>query len=259
MVVLNDWIGRLNGVARPDPQVTATAILREAGTGSSSPLLVQASDKGRYWLKHPASPAGARSLVAEVVVAGCGRLIGAPVCETTLVVLPDELAGELPSGLVAKAGVCHASRDIANHVDERRLSSVRLRDDNSRRHAYVYALYSWALGADGQWLFDLSADSRTYSHDHGNYFFGPNWTEVTLRQHVETDHWLNAQSSADVDEGAWLAATESLANVTAQQIVDVLGGVPPTWGIADRELEVLGYCLESRLAVAMRLMQENAP
>jgi hypothetical protein len=112
------------------------------------------------------------AVVMEMVAAEAGRLINAPVCETVLLRVPGELLNDtqLLDGVPVTSTVVHGSRALPN-ADEKTRPKLpdRQRDENSRRHVGVYAMWDWFVGSDPQWLRDLNADEATYSHDHGMY------------------------------------------------------------------------------------------
>src|SRR5262249_30054216 len=92
-----------------------------AGGSWSGPFRVIASDGQQYLVKSlDTCPVGEKaSLAIERIVAEVGRLIGAPVCKTSLIRIPAALAGswEPRPGVPLTAGLAHASLAL-NHVDE---------------------------------------------------------------------------------------------------------------------------------------------
>jgi len=65
------------------------APLRE---GSSLPALVEADDGAEYVIKFRGAGHGTKALIAELLVGEVGRLLGLPVPELVLAVLPEEIA-----------------------------------------------------------------------------------------------------------------------------------------------------------------------
>jgi hypothetical protein len=63
---------------------------------------------------------------------------------------------------------------------ETRSLEHRADDDNRRRHAGIYALCDWLAGSDMQWLCGVAEDNAYYSHVHGYYLAGPEWTQQSL-------------------------------------------------------------------------------
>lgn len=231
-----------------------------AGTTWSGPFRVTASDNQDYFVKSldVCPPGQGASLVIERVVAKAGELIGAPVCRTSLIRIPDEIAGWEPRpGVALQAGLAHASLAL-ERADEMGRPSLygRDQDDNRRRHVGVYALFDWCCGTDAQWLYDLDNDRTIYSHDHGLYLPPVGEGAVTEEALVrEIDQPYELPDSRDgllphaLDETA-----ASLDAVRREDLMAILNAVPASWPVTDQVLETLGWFLESRApAVAQRL------
>ena len=230
----------------------------------SSPFRVVGSDRVDYFVKSldNQQPGLEATLAAELVVAGVGRLIGAPVIRTVVIEIPQALAGYEPRpGTPIKAGLAHASAAL-ERADEMGRPSLyaRSQDDNRTRHAGVYALYDWCYGSDKQWLYDIDDDRRIYSHDHGLYLPWGWWTDgSTLVASVDDPHAL-----PDAPAGLSPAAVEEVANrleaVTRTELASILNQVPAAWPVTDGVLGTLGWFLERRApAVAARLRTLLAP
>ena len=83
-------------------------------------------------------------IVTEHIVGRAGALIDAPVCEVSLVRIPEELAGwEFRPGARLQAGFAHASLAVEDALEVVGKLNYRERDDNRRRHVGVFALYDW--------------------------------------------------------------------------------------------------------------------
>ncbi|MBV9143331.1 MAG: hypothetical protein JO115_20845 [Pseudonocardiales bacterium] len=174
MVQLTEWSGLVRARTDDFDDLLLVAPVAGAGGSWSGPFRATASDGYDYFVKSlDTTPSGeGASLAVKFVVADVGRLIGAPVCYTSLIKIPQAIAGWEPRpGTPLKAGLAHASRAL-ERADEhgRPRLAARARDDNRHRHVGVYALYDWCCGADAQWLYDLDNDRTLYSHDHGLYF-----------------------------------------------------------------------------------------
>lgn len=260
LVALDDWAGLV--VDRNDDFASLYVVAPEAaGNTWSGPFRATANDRNSYFVKSlQTCPRGQEaSLAVEQIVARVGELIGAPVCETSLIRIPAALAGtQLRHGFPPlQEGIAHASRAL-EHADEAGRPNLidRAKDDNTRRHVGVYALYDWCFGSDPQWLYDRDNDRTTYSHDHGLYF-PPHgmggWTRQALIDHVGRANELRDARgglSAEAVKGTALA----LEAVTRDDLVKVLCSIPRSWPVPDRDLEALGWFLEMRApAVAARV------
>ena len=99
MVERGDWSGLVRG--RNDDFDALHVVAPEAASAGASwggPFRVTASDRRTYFVKslQTCVDGGEASLAVEQVVARLGRLIGAPVCETSLIRIPSALAGWRP-------------------------------------------------------------------------------------------------------------------------------------------------------------------
>lgn len=260
VVELADWEGLVDARHDDFDDLRAVAVVGAAEPTWSGPFRVAASDGRQYFVKSlDTCPAGQqRSLVSEHVIARAGRLIGAPMCDVSLIRIPDELAGyEVRSGVELSAGLAHASMALSR-ADERGRPHLdaRHQDDNRRRHVGVYALYDWCLGADQQWLYDIENDRMLYSHDHGLYFPPAGtgtWTISDLMAHADTE-WPLPDPAENLLPAAVEDVAEALRSVPRQSLRAIINSVPAHWPVDDADLEALGYFLEYRApAVAERV------
>jgi hypothetical protein len=148
LVDLGDWSGLVHDrnddfdslyVVAPDP----------AGGSWGGPFRAVASDRRTYFVKSlQTCPQGQQaSLAIEQITAQVGRLIGAPVCETSLIRIPAALVGWAPraGSPPLQEGLAHASLAL-DHAEEHRPSlTFRAKDDNSRRHVGYMPCMTGAL------------------------------------------------------------------------------------------------------------------
>lgn len=244
------WSGMVAGHRVFDVTLQLDAVLESQSDsrGGSLPFKGLASDGEVYWIKSPSNRQSSRVPTTEQLIAGIGRLIGAPVCETRLLSISQEFDGEiLDNGTVLEAGIAHASRDVGNcSFDKWYEPQYRAQDDNRRRHAGYFALFDWCWGDDMQWLYDLQDDRKTYSHDHGHFLPGaPNWTAVALAQSAELPHELSADGNGlDDNELERLAAR--LESLTMKEIAGVVRMIPAAWPVTDEELETAAAFFDFR-------------
>ena len=261
-VALGPWDGLLAQCRTDQCDVWVDGILRamSAERGGSVPFEVRATNGERYWVKQVENPQSARSPITEQVIAGCGRLIGAPVREVRLIVIPEELDGEtLSSGVVLRHGIAHASLNLEySSFDKTWGPENRSLDDNRRRHAAYFAFFDWCWGADPQWLYDTTDDMKLYSHDHGHFLPGsPDWNVESLLGNCEVAHSLDT-SPEGLDYNELERVAVILENLTAAELKGVLCGIPASWPVSDRELETLGFFLDSRRVPVARRIQQLA-
>ena len=186
-----------------------------------------------------------------------GNILGAPTCEIRTISISEEFAGwEFRPGRTLEPGIAHASLHVEDAIFTRGLDR-RMDDDNSRRYAFLFALYDWCWGGDAQGLLAAKDENRFYSHDHGWYLppEGPNWTAADLAAQVDTPHELSTSpngigASAAEEVARKLEATES------DMLQNALAGIPSVWPVTDDELEWVGFFFEKRAPiVAQRVRQ----
>ena len=224
-------------------------VFPDRGTGGSQGFCVRGADGNRWWLKPLSNPQGQRVPVNEYVVGRLGALIGAPCCDVALIDVPPAHA---TAGL--SEGVASGSLEVAGATEIKGHLAHRLADDNRRRHAGAFALWDLCFGADPQWLVQAADQHRTWSHDHGHFFpSGPNWSDQSLRDHVNVAHQLGGEVSG-LDPDHLETVARNIDDLTSDAIASVMSAVPCAWPVLDAELESLGWFVDGRRAdVASRL------
>lgn len=257
-VSLEDWRGLVGDRTAITAAIRVEAILeaQSPSRGGSLPFQVLATDGKIYWVKMSHNKQGPKMLATEQIVAACGRLLGAPVCETALIEIPEVFDGDaLDNGTVLRAGIAHGSLNVDNSLfDKWHTPQYRDQDDNRRRHAGYFALYDWCWGEDMQWLYDASDDRKTYSHDHGHFLpGGPEWTISSLEQNVDNPREIDAlERGLDHRELARIA--DLLDNTGRETLCEIVRCIPEEWQLEVAELEAVGWFLERRRSgVAQRL------
>jgi hypothetical protein len=95
------------------PSLSIAATVSGAGGSWAGPFRVIGSDGNDWFVKSlETCPTGEEvSIAIEHIVARVGKLIGAPVCETSLIRIPPDIAGWEPKpGVPLAEGWAHASR-----------------------------------------------------------------------------------------------------------------------------------------------------
>lgn len=250
-----DWNGLVRQRADPIDGISMVLPVRPSDAGGSGTFLARCSDETYRWIKPHNNLQGGKVVVSELLVGSVGNLLGAPVCDTCVVRIPQEMEGwQFRPGSRLSAGFGCGSAMVPGAVETRDLSN-RSEDDNRRRHAGVFALYDWCWGSDDQWLISTALQNACYSHDHGWYFppAGPDWSSAELLRTVREPH-LPEQPEGGLDRGELERLAQALMGITRAQLRDVLVRVPNSWPVTDEDLETMGYYLESRApAVADRL------
>jgi hypothetical protein len=252
----SEWAGLVSGRTNAT-ELRLTAVLGEPKATASSPFIGLAEDGQRWWIKAP-QPQLAKALVTELIVGKLGALIGSPVCQVaTIRIGPELLPHDLRPGLPLSEGVGTATLDLRGTATEiRGTLNRREDDDNSVRHAGIYALVDWCFGSDLQWLQLVDDDWKVFSHDHGWYLppSGPDWREADLIGTVDTAASIPGDSPSGLDSFELKRLATALDNVDRPQLATVLNHIPTEMPVTDHELECLGWFLETRApAVAARL------
>jgi len=259
---LQDWQGLVHDRSDLSDALIVELPLEPSPRGGSGTFLAVASDQQRWWVKPQNNLQSPRVIVTENIVGRAGALIDAPVCEVTVVRIPEELAGwEFRPGAKLEAGLVHASLAIEDALEVGQLD-YRKRDDNRRRHAGVFAIYDWCWGADDQWLHCESDDRKIYSHDHGMYLpGGPSWDEASLSAQVDTPH-QPVYATNGLDPDALVGFAGRLEALSRDDLVALVSAIPASWSASDRDLEALGLFLERRapaVAARLRALKGGAP
>lgn len=255
---LDAWRGRLTGRDAPRAAVTIRAPRRRALSSGAGAFLGLGSDGQQYWVKVPGNGQGDQVLVNEVIVGEIGRLIGAPVRERVLALVPPSVTtwSEFPVAASPIALVAHASLHVPDAVDDDDLRYVK-RDDNARRQAAIAALWDLCLGEDPQWLYETAAAYSIWSYDHGLWFTTGegDWNESILERLVTVDGSMRSlPRGLDREELGQVA--ERIAALSVDDLLSVVSAVPVEWGTDDGNLEAMAWFLYHRRApVATRLRQ----
>jgi len=156
------------------------------------------------------------------------------------------------SGRVLEAGWAHGSAAVDPAL-ETRLLDHRSEDDNRRRHCGIYALCDWLAGADLQWLRAVGESDAYFSHDHGFYLTGPQWSISTLEAGRDQPYGLSVPPDR-LDPMELERCARALESVTRDQIEEVLSKLPAAWPVDNDELEAVATFADlRRLPVATRL------
>lgn len=244
----------MSPVSRPQETkgVAAVLPLRASTGGSAGSFLVAADDGFRYWCKALNNLQSPRVPITEQIVARLGRLIGTPVCRPELILLDGVEGFEFRPGHHVEPGWAHGSLAVDPALEVRELRD-RTDDDNRRRHAGLFALHDWLAGSDAQWLYDTASDNAYFSHDHGFYLTGPDWTELSLARQIGADFSLGLDATGlDRDELASLA--DRLEALSKSQIETEISQLPAGWPVGEGELQAVADFAEARRkSVAQRL------
>ena len=104
----------------------------------------------------------------------------------------------------------------------------------------------------------VSESNAFYSHDHGFFLTGPDWTVETLRAR-RNEPVLLSLDPASVDPAELVRLADALEALASTTIHSVVSGCPPGWPVTDDEVEALTVVVDQRRApVAARLRALSA-
>jgi hypothetical protein len=194
----------------------------------------------------------------EQIVGRAAAFIGSLAPAVHTILIPNELAGwKFRDDRDLLPGIAHASRAVDSATETHALEN-RDKDDNSRHHAEVIAIYDWCWGSDPQWLTAQAEDQRCYSHDHGHYFpGGPNWKADELIRRLDTANPY-PYMGAPFERTLLDEISGRLEGVTHSSLVALLSSIPTSWPVSDEELETIGYFLECRAPNVARRLRERS-
>lgn len=244
---LTEWQGTIVDRVDPEDAIVIEMPLKPSPRGGSGTFLAAGRDSTQWWVKPLNNKQSPRVTITEAIVSIAGQLIDAPVCDADIVYLPPALEGwEFRRGAYIEAGYAHASKAVPGAVEHRQLL-YRDRDENSRRHVGLFALYDWCWGGDEQWLYSEMADRETFSHDHGWYLpeVGPSWDMASLQARVNDDH-MPSWATDGLDANAVVEICSRLRALSQQTITEELARIPASWPVDNKELECVGWFLENR-------------
>lgn len=184
------------------------------------------------------------AILADHVVAGLGRCIGAPIPPTAVVELPGELIA--------------AERSLADYLPGEAFGSYftpcspRLRvtaprgDADRAAYSKLGALWAWCRGGDPQ-LFRKDDDETVISVDHGHFFpGGPNWTSDLIREDPLAGLHSNNEFSGKVSAGELGAAIALVKSVSDHDIAGIIASAPRGLDVSDVERCALAEFLRTR-------------
>jgi hypothetical protein len=242
-------------VAIDQPRQTVQALdFIEAKSTKAQPVILECNDGREYVVK--GQNAG-RQIVNEQIVARLGLLLGAPIPETKIVEIPDELIKLEKKLAHIHSGTAHGSLYLRDTYFDRCLIATS-EDVNRLRLALLAVLYGWAGANDQQYLFTNKPPRLIYSIDHGHFFpNSPNWTanDLATAQNAQLDPVLVSACNftpLEIDQ-----ALEALVNINEGEIIDAVAYPPTEWGLTiDERTMMLQYLIKRQIQLST-LRQAN--
>jgi hypothetical protein len=250
---LDDWRVLLANIESAETDIEVQTFHRKTRTRAET-AFVDCSDGYQYWIK--GNPQLVRENFIEEVVGSLGICLGAPIPTIKIVKLGAALHSKQPELASHAVGFVHASRNELDCVDGRPPIVHHDLPENRTRFAALAILYTWAGGADHQFIYKKQAPQLVYSFDHG-LFCGAGQPENTWIP------WLgNAVPVTDLDvvfapaklqKDELLPYFVALEGVTPLHIALSVARSPNTWPVTlDAKVAVCQY-LERRREEVLRL------
>ena len=260
MVTLPECSNLLRGRLRKNADLELELVLSRPSRCTFGAFLGKASDGRLYYVKPIYNKRDRFVPITDQIMARAGDLIGAPVSDVATISIGEDLAGErIGRDKTLPLGIAHASLEVEDSHDVSLASKLhRHRDDNVWKHATYFVFHDWCWGNDPQGLMQLRADNRYYCHDLGNFLprDGSTWSIDRMVADVDQPHeYEEPITGIPIEVADKVAAT--LEAVERRQLVDVLAGVPVSWPVRNKDLEVVGYFLEQRASAAARRLRRR--
>jgi hypothetical protein len=238
-----------------------TNLLREAARHRSSPVIAQTfinrwpsfsrpvalgcSDGNEYVVK--GQHAG-RAIINDQVIAHLGTMLGAPVGQPRIVVIPAELKDIEPLLADITEGTAHGTLLIRNCSDRQWLTYTDL-VENRERFALLAVLYGWCYAGDHQLIYANAMPNLVYSVDHGHFFpGGPEWRTETLSRAARAELYEEIVRECQLTSAEQLSALLALEKMDDETIIQAVSAPPDDWGITMNErLALVDFLVRRRV------------
>lgn len=191
--------------------------------------------------------------------------MGVAVPQTTVVLLPQDLINLNPDPANGmghmKAGLCHASsyiEDVTERVDS--LSSPD-EGDNRQRYARLAVFFGLLGATDRQFIFKTQPPRLVYSHDHGHFLGGPNWTIADLEGLPPPEPLDEIVSTLGLSAREISEAAAFLSAATDKVLEDAVAKMPATWNVTEEEaktaIKIIGDRRNSMIASFAKPVMEE--
>lgn len=216
----------------------------------SRPVLVTCDDGKKYVLK--GAHCG-KAIVNEQIVARLGFLLGAPVCPTLLIEIPEELCNIEPQMNDISPGLAHAINFIDDCSERAGIDHTGVAE-NRERFAHLEILYTWMHAGDHQLIYRTTPPHLVYSVDHGHFFpGGPDWSVQTLASAAAILQYDQVFTVAAITRAERSNVLAKLTAITDTQIDEIVAGPPASWGIDLIERAALSAMIKSRKSQILAL------
>jgi hypothetical protein len=235
-------------MSRRPAAIQAHTYRNKKWSSRNAPVLLACSDGNEYVVKGAQNP---RDVANDQIVGWLVRVIGAPVPETKLVNVPEELIRNNPDMQHMPPGPSHGSLSVYPDCTDRLWIESHLQrlPANRERFALLAVLYGWFQAGDPQLIYRKTPPELVFSVDHGHFFpNGPAWTVEGLGSagRAQPEDSLTAACAFTREEIG--AALRMLQPVGPETIAEAVAAPPEAWN----------FSLSSRVAAAVFLHKRRA-
>ncbi|HCN40119.1 MAG TPA: hypothetical protein DIS77_07480 [Rothia sp.] len=225
------------------PRTTMVTPFESANTGEK-PIRCLAQDGQQYWCKAFDGLGVGETVVNEIISIEIGKAIGAPVCDWSIVDIPDELAGTRCDDTIISRLPMFGSQLVSSVITDDPIRYVG-QDDNYHRFPRLIALWYMCNAEDIQMMYCLDEDYSVYSIDQG-YWFGSHEMSRELAPITSP-----AGQTRDVPRLTkpiplehWSSAIQALEQFNPQTLSHINRCIPGEWGVdSDIVDEMVTYAI----------------
>ena len=227
---------------RPPPLVGQTFIKRV--DSFSRPVWLECNDNKIYVVK--GQHAG-RAIFNDQIIARLGQLIGAPVGQPVVIIIPDELKQIEPQLHDISSGLAHGTLWITDTTDRLWLAHTD-KDYNRSRFAALSILYGWLCANDQQLIYSNQDPYLVHSVDHGHFFpGGQDWNVQSLANNPQVQPYPEIYNNCSLKDEDIKASLINLNKITYGDIIKVVGLPPDEWGVSMSErVEISKFIISRR-------------
>jgi hypothetical protein len=220
-----------DAMKRRPASIQAQTYRKKKWGSRNSPVLLACSDGNEYVVKGRQNH---RDVANDQIVGWLARVIGAPVPETKLVYVADELIKMNPEMQHMPPGLAHGSRSLFPDCTERLWleSGLHRLPANRSRFALLAVLYGWLQAGDRQLIYQKTPPELVFSVDHGHFFpGGPEWAVAGLSGDARADLDGELMNSCSFTREEIAGALRTLLPVGPKTIAEAVAAPPEEWNL----------------------------
>lgn len=229
-----------------------TALLKTAQTGER-PILCLASDGKEYWCKSFDGLGAFETPVNEIVSIEVGRAIGAPVCNWSIIDVPEELAQSRFEDSIISALPLFGSENLPSVYEHDFITHVK-DDNNQHRLPLLIALWYLCNAEDIQMIYDLTSDFSVFSIDQGYWFSSHEGNRYLAPEHDVASKTQVPKVPQKIEAKHWDYAIQQVKSLDVEKLKHISEIFPQEWEIEPRTInEMIEYVLSRKEYTVARL------